>query len=84
MRSLSRFTGQPRLDNDGRRPTCRARRSRSSTAGWRAGVEIRQEPQVPAAGEFYGVGSVAVDSKGNVYAGETYEGKRVQKFVRKW
>ena len=34
-------------------------------------------------GEFYGVGSVAVDSKGNVYTGETYEGKRVQKFVRK-
>jgi len=34
-------------------------------------------------GEFYGVGSVAVDSKGNVYTGETYEGKRVQKFVRR-
>ncbi len=33
------------------------------------------------AGHFYGVGSVAVDSKGNVYTGETYEGKRVQKFV---
>jgi len=32
-------------------------------------------------GHFYGVGSVAVDSKGNVYTGETYEGKRVQKFV---
>lgn len=32
-------------------------------------------------GQFYGVGSVAVDSKGNVYTGETYEGKRVQKFV---
>jgi DNA-binding beta-propeller fold protein YncE len=31
-------------------------------------------------GQFYGVGSVAVDSKGNVYTGETYEGKRVQKF----
>jgi DNA-binding beta-propeller fold protein YncE len=35
------------------------------------------------AGQFYGVGSVAVDSKGNVYTGETYEGKRVQKFVFK-
>ena len=35
------------------------------------------------AGQFYGVGSVAVDSKGNVYTGETYEGKRVQKFVYK-
>jgi DNA-binding beta-propeller fold protein YncE len=34
-------------------------------------------------GLFYGVGSVAVDSKGNVYTGETYEGKRVQKFVFK-
>jgi DNA-binding beta-propeller fold protein YncE len=34
-------------------------------------------------GQFYGVGSVAVDSKGNVYTGETYEGKRVQKFVIK-
>ena len=31
-------------------------------------------------GQFYGVGSVAVDSKGNVYTGETYESKRVQKF----
>ena len=34
-------------------------------------------------GEFYGVGSVAVDSKGNLYTGETYEGKRVQKFVKR-
>lgn len=34
-------------------------------------------------GTFYSVGSVAVDSKGNVYTGETLEGKRVQKFVRK-
>jgi len=34
-------------------------------------------------GQFYGVGSVAVDSKGNVYTGETYEGKRVQKFAAK-
>ena len=35
------------------------------------------------AGQFYGVGSIAVDSKGNVYTGETYEGKRVQRFVYK-
>jgi DNA-binding beta-propeller fold protein YncE len=35
------------------------------------------------AGQFYGVGSIAVDSNGNVYTGETYEGKRVQKFVYK-
>jgi DNA-binding beta-propeller fold protein YncE len=34
-------------------------------------------------GQFYGVGSVAVDSKGNLYTGETYEGKRVQKFALK-
>ncbi|HZS05503.1 MAG TPA: hypothetical protein VFD58_11755 [Blastocatellia bacterium] len=34
-------------------------------------------------GQFYGVGSIAVDSKGNVYTGETYEGKRVQKFIYK-
>jgi hypothetical protein len=33
-------------------------------------------------GHFYGVGSVAVDSAGNVYTGEAYEGKRVQKFTR--
>jgi DNA-binding beta-propeller fold protein YncE len=32
-------------------------------------------------GRFYGVGSIAVDSKGNLYTGETYEGKRLQKFV---
>lgn len=34
-------------------------------------------------GQFYGVGSIAVDKKGNVYTGETYEGKRLQKFVYK-
>jgi hypothetical protein len=34
-------------------------------------------------GHFYGVGSIAVDSKGNIYTGETYEGKRLQKFVFK-
>jgi DNA-binding beta-propeller fold protein YncE len=32
-------------------------------------------------GHFYGVGSIAVDSRGNVYTGETFEGKRVQKFL---
>jgi len=31
-------------------------------------------------GEFVGVGSLAVDSKGNLYTGETFEGKRVQKW----
>jgi NHL repeat len=34
-------------------------------------------------GHFYGVGSVAVDAAGNLYTGETYEGKRLQKFVFK-
>ncbi len=34
-------------------------------------------------GEFYGVGSIGTDSKGNVYTGENYEGKRVQKFVKR-
>jgi NHL repeat len=32
-------------------------------------------------GHFFGVGSVAVDSRGNVFTGETFEGKRVQKFA---
>jgi hypothetical protein len=31
-------------------------------------------------GQFYGVHSIAMDSKGNVYTTETYEGKRIQKF----
>jgi DNA-binding beta-propeller fold protein YncE len=34
-------------------------------------------------GEFYGVHSIAVDSKGNIYTTETYRGQRVQKFVFK-
>ncbi|MEX2269948.1 MAG: hypothetical protein WD690_00665 [Vicinamibacterales bacterium] len=34
-------------------------------------------------GHFYGVSSVAVDAAGNLYTGETYEGKRLQKFVIK-
>jgi DNA-binding beta-propeller fold protein YncE len=34
-------------------------------------------------GQFYGVDAIAVDSKGTVYTGETYEGKRVQKFVKR-
>ena len=32
-------------------------------------------------GQFIGVHSIAVDSRGNVYTTETYEGKRLQKFV---
>jgi 6-phosphogluconolactonase (cycloisomerase 2 family) len=34
-------------------------------------------------GQFYGVHSIATDSKGNIYTTETYEGKRLQKFVFK-
>jgi hypothetical protein len=33
-----------------------------------------------SAGQFYGAHVMASDSKGNLYVGETYEGKRVQKF----
>jgi hypothetical protein len=32
-------------------------------------------------GEFYGVHSIATDSKGNIYTTETYRGQRVQRFV---
>ncbi|HXG88336.1 MAG TPA: hypothetical protein VNJ02_08380 [Vicinamibacterales bacterium] len=34
-------------------------------------------------GQFFGVHSIAVDSKGNIYTTETYTGKRLQKFVFK-
>ena len=34
-------------------------------------------------GEFYAVHSIATDSKGNIYTTETYEGKRVQRFMYK-
>jgi DNA-binding beta-propeller fold protein YncE len=33
--------------------------------------------------QFYGVHSIAVDSQGNLYTTETWEGKRLQKFVNK-
>jgi len=33
------------------------------------------------AGQFYGAHNIAADSKGHLYVTETYEGKRVQKFV---
>ncbi len=33
------------------------------------------------AGQFYGAHVLAVDAQGNVFIGETYEGKRIQKFV---
>ena len=34
-------------------------------------------------GQFYGVHSIATDSKGNIYTTETYEGRRLQKFAYK-
>jgi DNA-binding beta-propeller fold protein YncE len=34
-------------------------------------------------GTFYAVGSIAVDSRGNIYTGENLEGKRLQKFMPK-
>jgi len=34
-------------------------------------------------GQFFGVHSIATDSRGNIYTSETYEGKRLQKFVYK-
>jgi len=33
--------------------------------------------------QFYGVHSIATDSKGNVYTTETWEGKRLQRFIYK-
>ena len=54
--------------------SCCAIRSRSSR---RFGDGGRQPSQ------FYGVHSIATDSKGNVYTTETWEGKRLQKFVYK-
>jgi DNA-binding beta-propeller fold protein YncE len=32
-------------------------------------------------GQFFGVHSIATDSQGNIYTTETYEGKRLQKFI---
>jgi len=34
-------------------------------------------------GQFYGVHNLAVDSKGNIYTAETFDGKRVQRFINK-
>jgi len=34
-------------------------------------------------GQWFAVHSIATDSKGNIYTAETYEGKRLQKFVYK-
>jgi hypothetical protein len=34
-------------------------------------------------GQFFAVHSIATDSKGNIFTTETYQGRRVQKFVYK-
>jgi DNA-binding beta-propeller fold protein YncE len=34
-------------------------------------------------GQFYGAHSIATDSRGNIYTTETFEGRRLQKFVYK-
>jgi hypothetical protein len=34
-------------------------------------------------GQFFAVHSIATDSKGNIYTTETYQGRRLQKFVYK-
>jgi DNA-binding beta-propeller fold protein YncE len=34
-------------------------------------------------GQFFGVHSIATDSKGNIFTTETYEGRRAQRFVFK-
>jgi hypothetical protein len=34
-------------------------------------------------GQFFGVHSIATDSKGNIYITETYEGRRLQRFVNR-
>jgi hypothetical protein len=34
-------------------------------------------------GQWFGAHSIAIDSKGNLYTVETYEGRRLQKFVYK-
>jgi DNA-binding beta-propeller fold protein YncE len=34
-------------------------------------------------GEFHGVHSIATDSRGNLYTTETYEGRRIQKFINR-
>jgi DNA-binding beta-propeller fold protein YncE len=34
-------------------------------------------------GQFYGVHSIGVDSKGNIFTAETYRGQRIQKFIYK-
>ena len=56
--------------------------ARSSTARrWQELTTFGDGGRQP--GQFYGVHSIATDSKGNIYTTETYEGKRLQQFVCK-
>ena len=45
------------------------------------GSAVLCKKAVVQAGEYYGVHSIATDSKGNIYTGETNRCQRVQKFV---
>ena len=81
-----------------RRGTSRSRRTRSrSTCIWRTARTRRSTSWIasrsrssPASataaaspGQFFAVHSIATDSKGNIFTTETYEGRRLQKFVYK-
>ena len=63
----------PTAEREGAHHRCATRSRRSPRFG-----DGGRQP-----GQFYGVHSIATDSKGNIYTTETYEGKRVQKFVYK-
>ena len=62
-------------------PTATTRKSGSSTAARSRPIgSFGDGGRYP--GHFYGVGSIAVDSKGNVYTGENLRRQAVQKFVK--
>ena len=64
-----------------RAPTARTSVSTSSIAVAASAHELGDGGRQP--GQFFGAHSIAIDSQGNLYMTETYEGKRVQKFVYK-
>ena len=63
-------------------PTAPTSTSTSSTAS-RSRWSRSSATAAASPGMFFGVHSIAVDSKGNIYTTETYTGKRLQKFVYK-
>jgi hypothetical protein len=74
--ALSRDPGQTYLYlADGRSMTVRILRRDTLEELTRFGAGGRQP------GQFYGVHSIAADSRGNIYTTEAFEGKRVQRFV---